>query len=236
MSTIPELIAKLSSDQAGVDEAAGSVESSRHDVGQLIAHFEELGAGDSAAAASLRHTEEQLEHVRHGLLGGMAKAIETARRLVEQSKGHPTTAPSVPVGDPRAVVGDAVTAPEPKPGPNSLRREHVDPDKDDSKRSALSRFNRGFVRNASDIDQQMKTVGDTVGKTGRYDPNKPDYSDPGTTIAGTAVPRPPPTEIRSAAGDIQLPDAFSAVTLVGVFAFEGLSRLVTRRGSKRGTG
>src|SRR5690625_2654587 len=124
MSTIPELIAKLSSDQAGVDEAAGSVEASRHDVGQLIAHFEELGAGDSAAAASLRHTEEQLGHVRHGLLGGMAKAIETARRLVEQSRGHPTTAPSVPVGDPRAVVGDAITAPEPKPGPNSLRREH----------------------------------------------------------------------------------------------------------------
>lgn len=225
MSTIPELIAKLSSDQAGVDEAAGSVEASRHDVGQLIAHFEELGAGDSAAAASLRHTEEQLGHVRHGLLGGMAKAIETARRLVEQSRGHPTTAPSVPVGDPRAVVGDAITAPEPKPGPNSLRREHDDPDEGDKRRSQHQKGLRTLSRNIGDYKKASEETAKSIDKIGHgYRPERPN---PGTT-ATVGVPEPPPESI-GAGKELHVADAAATALVVTVFAAEGAARLFTRR-------
>lgn len=119
--------------------------------------FDELGAGSSAAADYLKQTEQQLGDVRHGLLGGMAKSIETARRLVEQSQGHPTTAPA-PSGSPNAIIGDPVTAPEPKPGPNSLQREHDDPDENDAELNRLRKFGKIAGRGAGELSKGAKEL------------------------------------------------------------------------------
>lgn len=52
MTSVPELAAKLNSNQALVDDVAGSVEKSRQDVGKLLWRFHRLGAGEGETGRS----------------------------------------------------------------------------------------------------------------------------------------------------------------------------------------
>lgn len=154
-TTIPELITKLTSDESSVNTASTHVENSRLDTGELLDQFHALGAGESHTAETLRAVETQLGNIRHALLGTMAKAIKDARRLIEQSQGHPTTSgPMSSAAATNATTGNPVTAP--KTGPGDLQQElKGSPDDGDSEQNKWLRFGRGFSRGADTLSKSV---------------------------------------------------------------------------------
>lgn len=210
MTTVPELVAKLDSDQNLVDTAASGVDGSRFKTEECIQAFHNLGVESSQAGAMLQSTDEMLENIRHGL-EEMAKSIEEARNLVEQAEGRSLTGEVSYGGATVEVVGDPVTAPA--SGPGDLQKELEDTG--DSKKSRATRAGRVIGRQASGLkdavaDQMTASTSDAD----TVDEYRPEL-DGTTTSTGMPPPRVPEITVHHNAVDIP---SFSGSLVFGASA------------------
>ena len=228
--SIDELLSKLSADTDSTNTLHTQLAETISQGQALTQSFQGLGA--EAVASTVTAGTSQVEEAQ-SLASALADKLQEAHTTFETAKQHLTggsPAGSSTAGFTRAIVGDPITAPEPKPGPNSLRRELDNPDDGDEERKKIAKLGNALSRNSEDLSKQFKeTVQSSQSPLASFKPidsavGAPQSETVGIQDKSTHVLRPIDKGVPT--------DALASLVMVGAVVVTAVGRLTQKRNTK----